>query len=328
VNRRRASIVAGLLAIAAVGPMERLASADGAAPPQAQVTLPTNGNELEAMVQRLDNEERQLTTELEAIGPALDMSRRRMIARGRSYYKQVHAGLMPAGGGFDALVDHAARVEKTHRAIERDLATGTQLQKRAEEIQKRLSMLRAERAPLAAQREAMNRARTALAEADERRAAFSRAFETSNRPDRVAIYGADIGPSEGDAGGSFRAQKGHLRFPVSGRAEVHKVHRSGANGPAVEIAAALGSTVRSVAAGRVAFADRYDDYGLTVILDHGDHYFTLYANLGSSDVKVGESISAGARVGAVGNLEGKPPSLYFELRHKGDTVDPSVWLGI
>src|SRR5207244_37728 len=114
-----------------------------------------------------------------------------------------------------------------------------------------------------------SRARMALQESDERRAAFARAFETSARPDAMAIYGADTGPMEVDAKAGFRALKGRLPFPIAGRAEVKKVSRPG--GPGVELSAAPGAAVRAVAAGRVAFADRYDEYGLTVILDHGDH---------------------------------------------------------
>ena len=33
----------------------------------------------------------------------------------------MRAGLLPAGGGFDAMVDHAAHVERSRRAVERDL---------------------------------------------------------------------------------------------------------------------------------------------------------------------------------------------------------------
>ncbi len=66
----------------------------------------------------------------------------------------------------------------------------------------------------------------------------------------------------------------------------------------------MGTVVRSVAAGRVAFADRQDEYGLTVILDHGDHYYSLYGSLGSSDVHAGDTIAAGARVGTVGSIDG------------------------
>lgn len=336
----RASALA-LLVAAAIGGHARAQSANPAFPPVdltppapaplpvvAQMPQLTGSAELDLLWSRLDTEERTLKAELDTIGPTLEIAQRRVIARGRVYYRYVRAGLLPAGGGFDALVDHAARVERTRMAVERDLQSIEHLGKRAEEIQNRLARLRAERAPLDAQREALLKAKTVIAEADERRAAFARAFETSNRPDSVAIYGADIGPVEADASTGFRQLKGRLRFPVAGRAEVHRVRKKSAAGPGLELAGALGSAVRSVAAGRVAFADRYDEYGLTVIIDHGDHYYTVYGSLGGADVKAGESIQSGARIGSVGSEGGKPPMLYFELRHKSDTIDPGPWLGL
>lgn len=317
---RYSSLVPVALVLAAGALPGNDAQADASAPVSSAVA------DLERLVARADAEERALTAEAAEIKPKLEMTRRRMMARGRVYYRLVRAGLLPAGGGFDALVDHAARVERTRLSLERDVAAQDALLKRAAEIDARLARLRAEKAPLEVQREAVTRARQALQEGDERRAAFARAFETSVRPSSVAIYGADLGPSDGEARAGFRSLKGRLPFPIAGRAEVRKVNRSG--GPAVELLAPMGSAVRSVAAGRVAFADRYDDYGLTVILDHGDRYYSIYASLGGSDVRVGESLPSGARIGVVGSEVGREAMLYFELRHNASTMDPSPWLGL
>jgi septal ring factor EnvC (AmiA/AmiB activator) len=94
--------------------------------------------------------------------------------------------------------------------------------------------------------------------------------------------------------------------------------------------ATVGTPVRCVAAGRVAFADSYADYGKTVIVEHGRRYYTVSANLGSIDVTVGDEVSAGERLGSVGpNPEsGSPPELYFEVRVGKETVDPGPWFGI
>jgi murein hydrolase activator len=322
---QRAPFAAALIAIAAASlpfASPGHARADASPPPSA-----ITPNDLDRMLARSDAEERSLKGELDEMGPRLDVTRRRVRARGRAYYKMVRAGLLPAGGGFDALVDHAARVERARLALERDLTAEAAMVKRSAEIEGRLARLRAERAPLDLQREAMSRARMALQETDERRAAFTRAFETSTRPDAVAIYGADLGPADTDSRG-FRALKGRLPFPIAGRAEVRRVNRPNAGGPGVELVAALGAAVRSVAAGRVAFADRYDDYGLTVILDHGDHYYSVYGNLASADVHTGETLPSGARLGMVGGDGTHGSALYFELRHNASTIDPAPWLGL
>ena len=304
----------------------------GALPARAQQGLAGAGYtagataaDVERLLARAEAEEKHIAAELAESRPRLDMIRKRTLLRGRAYYRLVRAGLLPAGGGFDALVDHAARVERTRRALERDVAADTTLSRRIGELEARVAHVRMEKGPLEVQRDALRRARAALAEAEERRSAFSRAFETSVRPSGVAVYGTDFGPAP-EAHGGFRSLRGRLPFPIAGRAEVNRVNRGG--GPAIEMVAASGTAVRAVAAGRVSFADRYDDYGLTLILDHGDHYYSVYASLGSVDIHVGDTTNAGERIGTVGSIDGSSPRLYFELRHNAATLDPAPWLGL
>ena len=74
--------------------------------------------------------------------------------------------------------------------------------------------------------------------------------------------------------------------------------------------------------------------GVRVILDHGDHYYTLMGDLASIDVRVGDDLSAGAKVGTVGRAATADSSktggseLYFEVRHGSTTVEPGPWLGL
>lgn len=312
-----------------VSPVSPDASALAKLPLPVITPTATDGNELDRMLQRLDEDERAQRAELDRIGPELDVTRRRILARARAYYRHIRAGFLPAGGGFDALVDYAATVERTRRSLERDRAAEADLIARGDAIRDKLARMRVMRAPLEIQREAMNRARMALQQADERQAAFSRAFQSSVRPpDYMAIYGADSGPSSADPRDGFRSLKGRLPMPVTGRAEVRRVLRAGSNGPGIELDAVGGATARSVAAGRVAFADQHDGFGLTVILDHGDSYYSLYADLASADVHVGDNVAQGQRIGAPQQSGSRPAVLYFELRHGADTIDPAPWLGL
>lgn len=282
-------------------------------------------SDFERMIMRLDDEQHGLEAELATIDPRLDILHKRIVARGRAYYRHVHAGLLPVGEGFDALVDHAAKVERVRRALERDVVQETELLKRKETIRGRLERLAAERAPLDVQREAMIRAKRALEAEEERRAAFARAFETSTRPDYVAIYGAETGPRDGDTKLDFAKQKGRLHFPVTGRSEARRSDRHGVTG--MDFVTQLSAGVRSVAAGHVVFADRYDSYGLTVIVDHGDRYYSVYANLGGTDVRVSDLVAAGARIGTSLAL-GKDAAVYFEIRRGSVAQDPGPWLGM
>lgn len=90
----------------------------------------------------------------------------------------------------------------------------------------------------------------------------------------------------------------------------------------------MATSVRAVFGGRVAFADEYADYGRTVILDHGEGYYTVSANLGVIEVKVGEDVAAGARLGALGAGVAGRGELYFEVRRGNDTLSPTEWFGL
>lgn len=86
--------------------------------------------------------------------------------------------------------------------------------------------------------------------------------------------------------------------------------------------------VAAAAAGRVVFA-KLDagSWGNFVVLGHGSAVHTLYGHLSRIDVRLGQRIAAGGRVGlvgATGNATG--PHLHFEVRLRGAAVDPATAL--
>jgi hypothetical protein len=61
----------------------------------------------------------------------------------------------------------------------------------------------------------------------------------------------------------------------------------------VDIAAAIGTSVRSVAKGRVDFAsDDFEGAGGTIVLNHGDGWYTLYEHLSDVLVQSGQEVAA------------------------------------
>lgn len=78
--------------------------------------------------------------------------------------------------------------------------------------------------------------------------------------------------------------------------------------------------VRSVFSGEVAFAGKLPGYGSAVLIDHGDHYFTVYGWMDHLNVNVGDSVQEGQVIGRAS------PRLYFEIRHFSDAIDPSQWI--
>jgi septal ring factor EnvC (AmiA/AmiB activator) len=282
---------------------------------------------LDRKIADLDAEDEASKKEVVGLGEKIAEAHARVIFRGRAFYRMTRAGMLALGGGFDALVTHAMRVERARRTVDEDLTEERTLRERGADLARDLERIARDRMALASQRTAMDAARLSMQDEERRRLAFGRAFETSSGAsgDYVAVAGGPAADLPGSAG--FQASRGRLLFPVIGSADVRLARREGTDGPGLEIHAPLGVAVRAVFAGRVAFADRYGAYGRIVIIDHGEHYYSVSGNLATADVKVGDEVAAGERLGTIGD-EGQGPMLFFEIRHGADTVPPGPWLGL
>ncbi|HVJ92059.1 MAG TPA: peptidoglycan DD-metalloendopeptidase family protein [Labilithrix sp.] len=281
---------------------------------------------LDRRIADLDAEESASKRELTELGGRIAEAHRRSLVRGRAFYRLTRAGMLPVGGGFNELVSHALRVERARRSLAAELAAERKLRERGANLSRALERIARDRVALASQRTAMDAARLAVEDEARRQQAFDRAFSTSTgASDYVAVYGGR-GAAPALIGG-FAASKGRLLFPIAARSEARPAKREGTDGPGLEISTAMGAPVRAVFGGRVVFADRYGPYGRLVIIDHGEHYYTVSGNLAGVDVKVGDEVSAGERLGTVGD-EGRGPMLYFEIRHATQTIPPAPWLGL
>ena len=203
----------------------------------------------------------------------------------------------------------------------RDLEHEQRLTTQRNRFGEELASIAARKGPLELQREALLSARSAMVEAADREAAFQRAF--SGSADHTAVYAAAPGPNDA-ADSSFSSQRGQLPFPVVGRAEIRPVTRANVGGPGLELRVASGASVRAIHAGRVAFAAEYPDYGQTVIVDHGEGYFSVSAGLGGVRVHPGDVVARGAALGTVG----ASGVLYLELRRGASLVEPRAWFGL
>ncbi|MFF8097303.1 transglycosylase family protein [Streptomyces sp. NPDC016675] len=98
----------------------------------------------------------------------------------------------------------------------------------------------------------------------------------------------------------------------------------------VDFPVATGTSVKSVAAGRVVSAGWGGSYGYQVVVRHEDGRYSQYAHLSAISVKDGQSVGAGQRIGrsgSTGNSSG--PHLHFEVRTGpgfGSDVDPLAYL--
>jgi len=119
--------------------------------------------------------------------------------------------------------------------------------------------------------------------------------------------------------GAISSGFGHREAPVAGASTDHH---------GLDIAAPEGTPVLAAADGVVTRAGEAGGYGLVVEVDHGDGIVTRYAHQSAMDVAVGDTVSAGDRIGSVGSTGvSSGPHLHLEVRVDGAPVDPVQFLG-
>jgi len=95
----------------------------------------------------------------------------------------------------------------------------------------------------------------------------------------------------------------------------------------VDFPASYGTPVRATGAGVVVEAGWKGPYGLTVVVDHGYGYRTLYGHLSSIAVRFGQRLERGDRVGLVGSTgRSTGPHLHYSVFRNGGEVNPDRYL--
>lgn len=95
----------------------------------------------------------------------------------------------------------------------------------------------------------------------------------------------------------------------------------------IDLAAPEGSEILALKSGTVLFAKQDSIYGNCIRIRHTDSLETFYAHLSRLDVKKGDSVRAGERIGIIGTT-GKSTGihLHFEVIKDGQRIDPSPYL--
>jgi murein DD-endopeptidase MepM/ murein hydrolase activator NlpD len=118
--------------------------------------------------------------------------------------------------------------------------------------------------------------------------------------------------------GLVTSQYGRRVSPITGQNRMHQ---------GLDIAAPLGSPIRTAAQGVVKRVGYADDYGKYVEISHGYGVLSRYAHAQSISVKPGEQVKKGDIIGAVG-MTGRTtgPHLHYEIEIGGRKVDPSNFI--
>ncbi|WP_286873567.1 murein hydrolase activator EnvC family protein [Idiomarina sp. UBA4520] len=123
--------------------------------------------------------------------------------------------------------------------------------------------------------------------------------------------------------------KSQLKWPSDGT--VRRVFGQRREGPVewkgVLIEGNNGQEVRSIADGRIVYADWLRGFGLVIVVDHGENYMSLYGHNQALLRTVGEKVKKDEEIALMGQSGSRDKaSLYFEIRHQGKPQNPSHWI--
>jgi len=216
----------------------------------------------------------------------------------------------------DALT--AARIER------RDLAS-----RDASRIDMSLAATRKAQADQAAKQRA---ARLAANATLTQRRALALAAAKAAAAKKAAAQARALAAAKAAAIAKAKANANKVVLPTTGYRLTARFGQAGsrwsANHTGLDFAAPLGTPVRSVMAGEVIQADYEGAYGRQVKVRHSDGTVTSYSHMSAFDVSVGDTVTAGEQVGAIGmtgNTTG--PHLHFEvLPGGGSPINPEPWL--
>jgi len=220
----------------------------------------------------------------------------------------------------NTILDVRGQLDRTRQEREAEVAKYTELAHAREE---RLQQL---------QRSARSTERrlTSLQKDEARLNGLLAALERARREElaRGALRGAVAGP-----GSITTASLGKLDWPVEGTIVYHFGRDTLPSGGIIRwngigIAAPVGTPVHAVEAGKVRLVGQFGTYGLTVVVEHGNGYYSVYSHLQTAAVKLGATITKGAEIGTVGGENSDyGPHLHFEIRGDNQVaLDPTAWL--
>ena len=95
----------------------------------------------------------------------------------------------------------------------------------------------------------------------------------------------------------------------------------------MDFSAKTGVPIYAVTSGTVTYAGYKSDYGYNVVIDHGNGVQTLYAHTSAVYVKVGDRVTKGQKVAAVGRTGWATGyHLHFGIMINGVYKNPELYL--
>ncbi len=138
------------------------------------------------------------------------------------------------------------------------------------------------------------------------------------------------------AGGDFAKMRGALPRPVKGEFVITSRFGPHAlpdlpdvvyDNPGIDARTAKGASAVAVFEGKVSGVYMIPGYQTVVIVNHGN-YYTVYGNIASPGVKVGDKVQQGTTIGRLAAMEEDPDhsQIHFEVWKNRDKLNPGEWI--
>lgn len=138
------------------------------------------------------------------------------------------------------------------------------------------------------------------------------------------------------AAGNFASMRGSLPRPVAGGFRVTSQFGRHAlpelpdvmyDNPGIDAEVALGASAQAVYGGKVSGVYVIPGYSTVVIVNHGS-YYTVYGNISSPTVKVGDVVKQGQSLGRLARAEedSAHSSIHFEVWKNREKLNPLDWI--
>ena len=131
----------------------------------------------------------------------------------------------------------------------------------------------------------------------------------------------------------FPKLKGQLAWPAEGRVitkfgrQWNPKLKTTTENPGIDIKGKPGSEIRVVLGGVVTTITFIRGFGTTIIVDHGNGFYTVYSHVTNVEINEDSEVRGGdviAYMGDSGSINGS--QLHFEVWGEGKILDPEKWL--
>ncbi|KEF38040.1 metalloendopeptidase-like membrane protein [Schinkia azotoformans MEV2011] len=132
---------------------------------------------------------------------------------------------------------------------------------------------------------------------------------------KIMIKGTKVIPSRGTGTLTWPTNGGYISSPMG--------YRWGRQHKGIDIARPSDYTIKAADNGKVESAGYDGGYGNKIVINHGNGMKTVYGHLSKIEVKVGQTVSQGQKIGVMGSTGNSTGThLHFEVYENGKLVNP------